>query len=131
MTTETMTTSDREARSAARPEPLRLREPAALAAGGAAFLLLAGIFLWRDLALPRELVMLAAVALAAAAAVLDRPRALPALGPAALLAGTVAAGAWYAAERVPGVLPALGVALVGAAAAVARAEAAHTDGRRG
>src|SRR4051794_15276152 len=32
-------------------------ESTALALGGGAFLLLAGFFLWRDLALPRELVM--------------------------------------------------------------------------
>src|SRR5438552_1731254 len=99
----------------AKADPDPKKESTALAVGGGAFLLLAGFFLWRDLALPRELVMLAAVVLAAGAAALGRPRALPALGPAALLAATAAAGGWYAVERAPGILPALLVALIGAA----------------
>lgn len=95
-----------------------------LAAAGAGFLLLAGFFLWRDLTLPRELILLLATLAAGAAAVMQRPRAWPAFGPAALLATVVAGGIWYLAQRGAGLLPSLALGLVAALATVARNE--HT-----
>jgi hypothetical protein len=99
---------------------------AALAIGGALFLGAAGFFLWRDLALPSELVVLAVAVLASAAATLGWPRGWPpALGPAALLATTAGTGLLFLGTKAPGLLPALGVALVASIVALYR-----TDRRR-
>jgi hypothetical protein len=98
------------------------RDSKALALAGGAFFLLAGFFLWRDLVLAREVLAVAAVAVAGVGAVLGRPRSLPALAPAALLLATVAAGAWYAVERAPAILPCLALAVPVAAIAVARGD---------
>jgi hypothetical protein len=93
-----------------------------LTAAGGALLLLAGYFLWRDLDLPRTLVLLVGALAASAAAVTGRPRRWPVVGPAALAAVTLSAGAWYLAARLPGLLPTLAVGLGGSALAVARDE---------
>jgi hypothetical protein len=102
--------------------PETKRESSILALGGAAFLALAGFFLWRDLELPRELVVLAAILIAGAATVLGRPRRWPVLAPAALLAATASAGLWFLGDKRPALLPALATALVAGVAAVIRAE---------
>jgi len=98
------------------------RDAKALALAGGAFFLLAGFFLWRDLVVARELVGVAAVAVAGLAAVMGWPRSLPALAPGALLLATAAGGAWYLVERAPGILPMLGLAVPVAAIAVARGD---------
>jgi hypothetical protein len=103
-------------------EPETKRDSSVLALGGAAFLALAAFFLWRDLELPRELVVLAAVVIAGTATVLGRPRRWPVLAPAALLAATAAAGLWFLGDKRPALLPALAAALVAAVAAVLRTE---------
>jgi hypothetical protein len=109
--------------------PAQRRDATALAAAGAAFMLLACFFLWRDLIVMREALAVVAVAVAGGAAALRRPRSLPAVGPAALLLATVAASAWYLAERTPGVLPALGAAAVVAAVAVALGDRDESAGQ--
>jgi hypothetical protein len=95
----------------------------ALAAGGALFLVAAGFFLWRDLALPASLVALAVALLASAAALLGGKRGWPpAVGPVALLVTSAGSGLWFLATKDPRLLPALGVALVGSLVVLARAE---------
>ncbi|HEX2657056.1 MAG TPA: hypothetical protein VHU40_02235 [Polyangia bacterium] len=93
----------------------------ALAVGGALFLVAAGFFLWRDLALPTELVALAVTVLAAVTTLLGARRGWPpAVGPVALLATSAGSGLWFLATKEPRLLPALGVALVGSLIALAR-----------
>lgn len=103
-------------------DPASTTQWRALAAGGAAFLALAVYFLWRDLDLPRELVLLAATLLAGTASLLGRPRRWPLVAPAALMGAAAVAGLWFLAEKGPAVLPALAVALGTSAAAVVRGE---------
>jgi hypothetical protein len=91
-----------------------------LGIAGGAFLILAGFFLWRDLALPRELVMTVLALVAGTAAALRWPRQWPAVAPAALLATTVAAAAWFTLQKQPALLPPLAIALVTGGAAVLR-----------
>jgi hypothetical protein len=93
-----------------------------LAAGGAGFLALAAYFLWRDLALPPQIVLSAAAAIAAIAAALGRPRRWPALAPGALLALALAGGAWFVAIKSPALLPGLAVTAVGSIAAAVLGE---------
>jgi len=93
----------------------------ALAAGGALFLVAAGFFLWRDLALPTELVALVVAVLAALVAVWGGERGWPpAVGPAALLVTSAGSGLWFLAIKEPRLLPALGVALVASLFVLAR-----------
>lgn len=93
----------------------------ALAAAGALFLGLAGFFLWRDLALPRELVLSLAALVTGAATVLGRPRRWPALAPLGLFATTAATATWFAFRQEAALLPPLGIAAVMAVGAAARA----------
>jgi len=95
----------------------------ALAAGGALFLVAAGFFLWRDLALPPALVALAVAVLSVGAAWLGAKRGWPpAVGPVALLLTSAGSGLWFLATKDARLLPALGVALVGSLIVLARAE---------
>jgi hypothetical protein len=98
----------------------------ALAGAGILFLGLAGAFLWRDLALPRELVLSVAALLAGGATVARWPRRWPALGPVGLLLTTAAAACWFTLEKQTSLLPPLGIAAVTAIAAVLRGDG---DGR--
>lgn len=98
------------------------KESWVLTAAGGGLMALAAFFLWRDLDLPRELVLLGAMAGAGLVTALGRPRRWPAAGPAALIATTVIAGLWYVAERRAGLLPSLAVGLVAAAGAVVNRE---------
>ncbi|HMF43056.1 MAG TPA: hypothetical protein VKQ32_20425 [Polyangia bacterium] len=93
-----------------------------LAAGGAGFLVLAAVFLVRDLALPPETLLGAAAVLAVVLALLRPPRRLPWIGPAALLAVAVVGGGWFLAVASPALLPGLGVVAVGSIASVAMHE---------
>jgi hypothetical protein len=65
-------------------------------------------------------VMTVLALVAGTAAVLRWPRAWPALAPAALMAVTVGAAAWFTLEKQPALLPPLAIALVTGAAAVLR-----------
>ena len=93
-----------------------------LAAGGAGFLVLAGFFLMRDLALPPQTLLSALAVLASVAAAIGRPRRLPWLAPGALLGLAVVGGGWYLAVTSPALLPALALTAVGSIATVARHE---------
>jgi hypothetical protein len=107
------------------PNPTR-KESTLFTAAGAAFLTLALFFLWRDLGLPRELVMLATASTTGLATVLGRPRRWPAAAPVALLGTTVATGLWYLADKPAALLPALVIALAAAGIAVLRGGSAVT-----
>jgi hypothetical protein len=93
-----------------------------LALAGTLFLGLAGFFLWRDLALPRELLLSLAALLTGGALVLRRPRRWPAVGAVGLFATTVATAAWFALRQEAALLPPLAIAVVMAAAAVLRGD---------
>jgi len=96
------------------------RPQTALAMAGGAFLILAGFFLWRDLSLPRELVMTVLALAAGTAAALRWPGRWPALAPALLIATVVGAAAWFTLQKQPTLLPPLLIALVTGGAAVLR-----------
>jgi hypothetical protein len=94
-------------------------ESTLLAVGGAGFLMLAGFFLWRDLALPPAAVLIAAAVATSAAVTMQWPRRWPALAPAALIVVSAWGGLWYAALKSPSLLPALAVTAAGSVAALA------------
>jgi hypothetical protein len=98
------------------------KESTVLAISGSAFLGLAGFFLWRDLDLPRELVMLATAIVTGLAATLRWPRRRPELAVASLLGTVAVAGAWYLETRSAGLLPSLAVTLVATVVGVLRGE---------
>jgi hypothetical protein len=106
------------------------KESTLFAAAGAAFLGLALLFLWRDLDLPRELLMLAAAVATGLGTVLARPRRWAVAAPAALLGTTIATGLWFLAEKPAALLPALVVALAASAIAVLRGPAGQTPAAR-
>lgn len=103
-------------------QPTRPKDSSWLALAGTAFLLLAGFFLWRDLELPREVLLTAAALVAGLATVLRWPRRIPVLAPLALTLTTVAAALWYTLEKGPGLLPPLVIGLVAGLAGVLRAQ---------
>jgi hypothetical protein len=96
------------------------RPQTALAMAGGAFLILAGFFLWRDLSLPRELVMTVLALAAGSAAALRFPRRWPAVAPALLIATVLGAAAWFTLQKQVALLPPLLIALVTGGAAVLR-----------
>ena len=98
------------------------KDSTVLMLGGAGFLLLAGGFLWRDLALPAEAVLLVAALAALVATLFQFPRRWPVVPPAAVLATALAAGGWFLAVKDPMLLPALAMTLVAAVVAVVQLE---------
>jgi hypothetical protein len=104
------------------------REATVLLAGGTAFLTVAGVFLWRDLDIPHEMLLLAAALGLGVAAVLGWPRRWPALAPLALLAAAGAGGLWFLVDQRPALLPALTATLAATLAAVIRAEGTDEAG---
>ena len=100
----------------------RTKDSVVLMLGGAGFLLLAGGFLWRDLALPAEAVLLVAALAALVATLLQFPRRWPLVTPAAVLATALASGGWFLAAKDPMLLPALAMTLVTAVVAVVQLE---------
>ena len=96
---------------------------------GGGLLLLAVVFLWRDLQVPRELLLAVAATGAAALAFLHVPhtRGLP--GPIAVLVCAVAGGLWYAATKQELLLVGLGLTLAVAAVTVLRSRAGHEPDR--
>jgi uncharacterized membrane protein len=93
-----------------------------LGIAGAAFLILAGFFLWRDLSLPRELVMTVLALVTGMATALRWPRRWPAVAPVALICTTLAAVIWFTLEKQVSMLPSLAIALVTGGAAVLRGQ---------
>jgi hypothetical protein len=107
------------------------RDTQVLLGAGAGLLGLAGVFLWRELQVPAEMLVVLGAGCAAAATVARLPRALPWAGPAALLATALLGGGWFALTKTPLLLVALGVTLLAAAFAAVRTlgEPAHDEAR--
>ncbi|MBX7116783.1 MAG: DUF2339 domain-containing protein [Myxococcaceae bacterium] len=87
-------------------------EPYVLGLGGSVLLLLGGFFAWRELALANEVLMLAAALVASAIAWFTTKKQLPLLGPLVLVAATLSAGAWYAANKEPLLIVAMAMTLL-------------------
>lgn len=91
-----------------------------LAGAGTGLLVLSGVFLWRELQVPHELLLTVAALVAAAVALSGTSRQRPVLvGPIALLAASLAGGAWYAATRSGLLLAGLGLLVLASATTVA------------
>jgi hypothetical protein len=108
----------------ATPTQTRFNDTKLLLAGGAGFLTLAATFLWRDLALPAEAVLLVSACLAAVTSLFGFPRRVPLVGPVAVLVTAAVGGAWFLVTRNPLLLPAHGIGLGAAIAAIVRLERA-------
>jgi uncharacterized membrane protein len=91
-----------------------------LAGVGAGLMGLAGVFLWRELQVPHELLLAVAAVLASAVALAEVPRHRPLAGPIALLLTGLVGGLWYAAVKSGLLLPGLGLTVLAAAFTVAR-----------
>lgn len=91
-----------------------------MAVAGAGMLGLAGVFLWRDLQVPHELLLAVAAVLASAVALAEVPRERPLVGPIALLATGLMGGLWYAATKSGLLLTGLGLTVLASAITVAR-----------
>lgn len=87
---------------------------------GGALLLLAVVFLWRDLQVPRELLLAVAAVGAAGLAFLHVPLTRGLLGPIAVLVCAVAGGLWYAATKQELLLVGLALTLAVSAVTVLR-----------
>ncbi|MCP3138712.1 DUF2339 domain-containing protein [Pyxidicoccus xibeiensis] len=87
---------------------------------GAGLLALAVVFLWRDLQVPRELLLAVAAAVAAGVALLDVSRVQRLAGPVLVLGCAVAGGLWYAATKEPMLLVGLAATLAVAAVTLLR-----------
>jgi hypothetical protein len=88
--------------NAPKPAPLQIAnlEPRlAMKLGGGGLLALALLFLWRDLGLPHQLVMLVPVALGSAATWSSWPRNASWVGPAVLCAAVAGTGIWFLADK--------------------------------
>ena len=90
-----------------------------LAVAGAAMLTLAGVFLWRDLQVPQELLLAVAALAVSVVALTGTSRQRPLAGPIALLVASVAGGLWYAATKSGLLLTGLGLLVLASAATVA------------
>lgn len=82
-----------------------------LAAAGTGMLVLAAAFLWNDLQVQPELIVVAASLIGAGVALSTKDR-VPLLGPGALIVCTTAGGAWFALGRSPLLLIGLSAAWV-------------------
>lgn len=87
---------------------------------GAGLLALAVVFLWRDLQVPRELLLAVAASLGAGLAFLDMHRVQRLAGPIVVLVCAVAGGLWYAATKQGLLLVGLTVTLAVAAVTLLR-----------
>jgi hypothetical protein len=85
---------------------------------GAGLLALAVVFLWRDLQVPRELLLALAATAAAGLGLLNVHRAQRLAAPIAVLACAVAGGLWYAATKEGLLLVGLALTLVAATVAL-------------
>lgn len=91
-----------------------------LGVAGTGMMGLAGVFLWRDLQVPHELLLMVAAVLASAVALAGVPRHRPLAGPLALLATGIGGGLWYAAVKSGLLLPGLGLTVLASGLTVAR-----------
>ncbi|NMO19323.1 DUF2339 domain-containing protein [Pyxidicoccus fallax] len=78
---------------------------------GAGLLAMAAVFLWRDLQVPRELLLTVAACVAAGLALVRIPMTRGLLGPIAVLTCAVAGGLWYGATKQELLLVGLAVTL--------------------
>ena len=95
--------------SNARVMETKKSEPMVLGVVGALLLGLAGFFVWQELHVATEVVVVAAAIAAAAIAWFAAKKGYTVVGPLTLGAVTAAAGAWYGATKEPVLLAALGV----------------------
>jgi hypothetical protein len=109
------------------------------AAVGAGLLALAGYFVWRDLGVGAEYLLVVVAVVAAAAELTARPRSRPHAGLVALLGCTLIAGAWFGGGALLGIVPrdefhpvalllTMGIAVAGCVGAWARL---HVSGGAG
>lgn len=105
-----------DVRSAARVVETKKSEPKVLGAVGALLLALAGFFVWQELHLATEVLMVPIAIAAAAIAWLAARKDFTLVGPLALTAVSVVAGTWYGANKEPLLLIAMSI---GAVAAIA------------
>ncbi|MCY1075475.1 DUF2339 domain-containing protein [Archangium lansingense] len=91
-----------------------------MAVAGAGMLGLAGVFLWRDLQVPHELLLAVAAVLASTVALAEVPRERPLVGPIALLTTGLMGGLWYAAAKSGLLLVGLGLTVLASVITVAR-----------
>ncbi len=98
-----------EVMNARRPEVAKI-EGQVMGFAGAGLLGLAAIFLWRELQVRAEVLLVVGTIAAAVGAEVLRRVKLPVLGPVVLLGATAAGAAWYGATREPMLLVGLAVA---------------------
>ncbi|WP_224368832.1 DUF2339 domain-containing protein [Hyalangium versicolor] len=91
-----------------------------MAIAGAGLLGLAGVFLWRDLQVPMEMLLALGAVGAAALAFIGVPKERPLVGAIAVLACSLLGGAWYAATKSSMLLVGLAVTLAAALLSVWR-----------
>lgn len=96
-----------------------------LAIAGVGLLALAGVFLWRDLQVPSQMLLAVSAIGAAGLAFAGVPRERPLAGPIAVLSTAVFGGAWYAATKSGLLLIGLAVTLAAAALTVWRSRRAE------
>ena len=99
-------------RSAERVVETQKSEPMVLRAVGALLLGLAGFFVWQEMHLQSEVLVVVGAAVAAAIAWFAARKDLTLIGPFSLAAVSGVAGTWYAASKEPVLLIAMGVAFV-------------------
>lgn len=91
-----------------------------LFAAGALLLTLSGVFLWNEMQVPAEALLVVGTVAAAALALQRSKGVLALVGPFALLACAMGGGLWYAATKVDMLLWGVGVTLVASIAAMWR-----------
>jgi hypothetical protein len=116
-----------------------IAETRGFAVAGAVLMALAAFFVWRDLGVGGEYLLIGAATIAAVAEWLQRPRRWPHAGLAALLGCTLVGGVWFALGAFAGAYPttqfhpelllvAMAIAVVGCVAAAARTHLQHREG---
>lgn len=95
---------------------------AVLAVGGLLLWVVAGGFLWNDLAVPREAFLAIGAVVAAGLAIKRLPEKLGWVGPVLLLGVSGVGGAWFLLTKAIFLVPALGIATVATVVALARSK---------
>jgi uncharacterized membrane protein len=91
-----------------------------MAVAGAGLMGLAGVFLWKDLNVPQELLLALAAALSAAVALAEVPRHRPLAGPIALLLTSLGGGLWYASTKSELLLAGMGLGVLASCVTLSR-----------